>query len=93
MQINTCGSCHYFYQHYVISGMDFTRTNCGHCGYPRLKHRKPSATACELFQPRTVSNETAERNASLQFLAKEFVKILCSCPADSGETETDIPTE
>lgn len=46
----TCKDCQYFRQHYVLFLDDrFTAVPCGHCVYPRLKHRKPDTFACVNF--------------------------------------------
>ena len=42
-----CGMCVHFRQHYVpLYGDLYTPISCGHCVYPRLKHRKKDAPAC-----------------------------------------------
>ena len=37
----TCENCAYFIQHYIRRGYRYDKVFCGHCKYPRLKHRKP----------------------------------------------------
>ena len=42
-----CANCKHFYPHYGPRGAYVI--NCGHCCYPRLKHRKLNNT-CEYFE-------------------------------------------
>lgn len=57
----TCKDCQHFRQHYVF----FLETRydpvpCGHCVYPRLKHRRPDTFACIYFKrPNQTEKETA----------------------------------
>ncbi len=47
MDDSKCGNCYYFRQHYVLfCGTRFDPIPCGHCVYPRLKHRNPNTYAC-----------------------------------------------
>ena len=40
-----CANCAHFYPHYGQHVYGHMQTiNCGHCPYPRMKHRKPSDT-------------------------------------------------
>jgi len=91
MQKQTCSSCHFFYQHYVLKGFSCTPTNCGHCGYPRLKHRKPSSTACELFQQKIIPGEDDEKDAFFRYLAEEFIEHLRSQLAEQKESDVNTP--
>ena len=54
----TCKDCQHFRQHYRPSGNTYTPIGCGHCVYPRLKHRHPDTEACFRFVP-AVSPESA----------------------------------
>ena len=45
-----CENCKYFRQHYVhFYENHYTPIPCGHCTYPRLKHRTPNTEACFRF--------------------------------------------
>ena len=45
-----CRDCKHFRQHYVhFCETRYDPINCGHCVYPRLKHRQPKTTACIHF--------------------------------------------
>jgi len=54
MKNNTCRDCLHFRQHFIPWGDYFVPACCGHCVYPRLKHRTPDHPAC----PHFVKNET-----------------------------------
>lgn len=45
-----CKDCKHFRQHYIRSGERFDWAGCGHCVYPRLKHRRPNVLACVYFE-------------------------------------------
>ena len=69
MEGNTCGSCGYFHQHYVMDSQTCTAICCGHCSYPRLKHRKPDTPACKYFVP-----GERELPVGRQFLTLELLR-------------------
>ncbi len=49
----TCQSCLHFRQHYILFDANwYSPAGCGHCVYPRLKHRPPQHPACVHFSPR-----------------------------------------
>ena len=52
MEKNTCEFCRFFYQHYIRLEEKYAQTNCGHCVYPRIKHRKMMTPACAYFEKR-----------------------------------------
>ena len=44
-QLNICGGCKHFYQHYVRRGpSDYIAIQYGHCAYPMLKDRRVNET-------------------------------------------------
>lgn len=50
-----CGNCKHYEVHYIKAGQRkgwsmVTPTNCGHCMYPRHKHRRPGEPGCEHFE-------------------------------------------
>ena len=49
MENPTCKTCAYFHQHYGISGGRIFRIHCGHCTYPKLRHKRPSTNACQYY--------------------------------------------
>ena len=53
MHIYTCADCIHYRRHYIrFDEFRFTEVPCGHCVFPRLKHRKPHTPACNNFKPR-----------------------------------------
>ena len=53
----TCKDCMYFRAHYVRRGRNwYLRTSCGHCVYPRLKHRQEDTPACTHFKQQIEEN-------------------------------------
>ena len=56
----TCKYCQHFRQHYVFWYTDrYQEVPCGHCVYPRLKHRRTDCPACVHFQKKPKHTETA----------------------------------
>ena len=54
MNTPTCATCIHFRRHYIhFDEFRFTEVPCGHCVYPRLKHRKPDTPACVHYKPKT----------------------------------------
>ncbi|MCI8601078.1 MAG: hypothetical protein HFE45_05730 [Oscillospiraceae bacterium] len=46
-----CANCRYYHLHYVPGEITpYAPCNCGHCTYPRFKHRYPGQPGCEHFQ-------------------------------------------
>ncbi len=45
-----CENCKHYIQHYVRHGRGYIIVYCGHCRYPRLKHRKPDTPACAHYK-------------------------------------------
>ena len=53
MEEPTCKDCKHFRQHYVyFLDTEFRSVPCGHCVFPRLKHRKTDTPACCHFLPK-----------------------------------------
>ena len=50
MEEKTCSKCIHVRQHYGRRGDTFREIGCGHCVYPRLKHRKPDTFGCAYFE-------------------------------------------
>ena len=47
-----CAQCIHYVPHYIKFGENlFDLIRCGHCTYPRKKHRDAYAKACANFQP------------------------------------------
>ena len=55
-----CKDCKHFRQHYIhFCDNRFDAIPCGHCVYPRLKHRRPDTLACVYFSKN--EDNTAEK--------------------------------
>ena len=65
MENQTCQNCKHFYQHYGLNGTKIFRLQCGHCGLPRLRIKKPYQKACAEF----VQGENKEK----EFVSKEYL--------------------
>jgi hypothetical protein len=44
-----CANCKHYHMHYIKDFRGMTVCMCGHCVYPRIKHRKPYDT-CKKFE-------------------------------------------
>lgn len=52
MEESYCAQCIHYVPHYIKFGENlFDLIRCGHCTYPRRKHRDAYAKACVNFQP------------------------------------------
>ena len=52
MQEPYCAQCIHYVPHYIKFGENlFDLIRCGHCTFPRKKHRDAYAKACPHFQP------------------------------------------
>ena len=51
-ELYVCKKCIHYIQHYTkVQGSCF-RVYCGHCIYPKVKHRLPYTKACKYFEER-----------------------------------------
>lgn len=58
MQEPTCRDCAHFRQHYIHFYKErYEAVPCGHCVFPRLKHRKPDTLACVYFRAKETPPE------------------------------------
>ena len=69
----TCKTCLYFHQHYTLKGGKLLRIFCGHCIFPKVKHKDPHTQACDHYTP-----GDADENAfaSKKYLTKEMIRQL-----------------
>mgnify|MGYP003301381446 CR=1 FL=1 len=52
MEESYCAQCIHYVPHYIKFGENlFDLIRCGHCTYPRRKHRDAYAKVCANFQP------------------------------------------
>ena len=82
-----CKNCIYYHQHYILSEERCDWVNCGHCAYPRLKHRKPNDKACTNYQQRTSPQDLPDRQKVMHFLTKEMLRFILDLelPPEIGE--------
>lgn len=73
-----CGNCAHYRQHYILSKACCEGVNCGHCVYPRLKHRKPNDKVCTNYQYRNNPPGLPNRQQVIQFLTKEMLQYILS---------------
>ena len=69
----TCQSCIYFYQHFTLDESRCTAVKCGHCRYPRLKHRKPDTKACIHYIAREKDPEYPDRDRVINYLTTDLL--------------------
>ena len=74
MNDQTCKSCVHFRQHYVLDEQRGMAVGCGHCVYPRIKHRKPDGTACVHFEMRMEPLDLPDREQVVSFLTTEVLQ-------------------
>ena len=78
MESQICKNCEFFLQHYILDEQRCTPINCGHCRYPRLKHREPGHRACSNFKLRNLPAAVPDRDRVLRFLTTEFLQYVLS---------------
>ena len=62
----TCKDCQHFRQHYIhFLQQRYDAVPCGHCVYPRLKHRHPDTPACVHFQQKNRPRHSLRRSLHL----------------------------
>lgn len=73
MSNESCKACKHFHQHYSLKDGILTQVYCGHCTFPRVKHKRPYSKTCAHFTP-GVPDE--EMYASRKYLTREMIKHL-----------------
>ena len=73
MSNETCESCKHFHQHYSLKNGILMRVHCGHCIFPRVKHKRPCSKICEHFIPGVPDEEIY---ATQKYLTKEMIRKL-----------------
>ena len=81
----TCKTCEHFYQHYSVDDQSYTVTNCGHCVFPRLKHRKPDQKCCEHYTPCQAPPSLPDRKGVVNFLTTDLLQYILSLPLPPEE--------
>ena len=70
-----CKNCQYFYPHYVLGEQKIGWVNCGHCVFPKLRHKRPDTPAC----PHFVQGEAdTARFADKRYLSKALLNYVLS---------------
>lgn len=73
-----CKDCTHYRQHHVLDEQSCTAVDCGHCIYPRQKHRKPDARACSYYELRMNPAAMPDRERVVQFLTEEMLQYILS---------------
>ena len=76
MEHPVCKNCVHFRQHYILDRQSCSAVPCGHCSYPRLKHRHPEADACPFFQ--AGAHPLPDRTKVVHYLTTELLDYIMS---------------
>ena len=71
-----CQNCVHFRQHYHLTETHGFLLDCGHCVYPRLKHRRAAAKICDHFEERSGSLPQPNRERTIRFLTTEILEMI-----------------
>ena len=78
MNNSTCKNCAHYRQHYIIDEQSCTTVDCGHCIYPRIKHRQPRHPACGHYVCRTIPPALPSRERVVHYLTTELPQYILS---------------
>ena len=73
MNNETCKTCAHFRQHYILTEGRIMRVFCGHCIFPKVKHKRPFSKACEHY---IYGPPDEDSFADKKYLTKELLKCL-----------------
>lgn len=90
MNTLTCKTCSYFRHHYHIDEECYMQIDCGHCIYPRLKHRKPNTKACSYYQHRATPPLLPNRNQVVYFLTTQILEHILTLPLPPEEASKEL---
>ena len=76
MIVSTCRTCTHYRQHYVLDELGCIAIDCGHCTYPRLKHREPENKGCQHYVLRLVPLTLPDRESVVRFLTGELLQYI-----------------
>lgn len=82
---SVCKTCVHYRQHYILDEQRCTPIACGHCVFPRLKHREPSTPACHRYQLSSVPPSLPDRDRVISFLATELLQYILNLDLPPGE--------
>ena len=85
METQICKNCVHFRQHYSVSDDHYSELHCGHCSYPRMKHRKPDANVCDYFEQREGSAARPDRRSVVHFLNTRMLEYIMELPLPPEE--------
>ena len=71
-----CKVCVYFRQHYILNEQRGTTVNCGHCIYPRIKHRSPESPACGHFEKREDPLSLPDQERVIDYLTTDVLRYI-----------------
>ena len=80
MDKHICRECQHYRQHYLLDYDAAMPVNCGHCIFPRLKKRKPQASACQYFLSCANTVDLPDRDGTIQFLSTECLQRILKLP-------------
>ena len=73
-----CKNCIHYRQHYIMDEQSCTAVDCGHCVYPRTKHRQPKHPACDHYVHRPVPPALPSREQVVHYLTTELLQYILS---------------
>ena len=90
MENPTCQTCARFHQHYGISEGKIFRLHCGHCVYPKMRNKRPTATACQhyVFAPPEEDNFV-----SRHYLTKKLLQHILNMELMPPIEDAPLPKE
>lgn len=78
MNLTYCKTCVHYRRHYTLDNQSCTAVDCGHCTYPRTKHRLPEHPACSYFELRTAPPALPDRDRVIHYLTTELLQYILS---------------
>ena len=78
MNTPKCQTCVHYRRHYLLDSQGCTATNCGHCVFPRTKHREPGHPACSKYILQTVPPALTDWGSVVHFLITELLQYILS---------------
>lgn len=82
-----CKNCTHFCRHYTLSKDHCTAIDCGHCSYPRLKHRKANAAACIHYVCREKPPTIPKRKEVINYLTTDVLEYIMKLKLPPEVTE------
>ena len=89
MEELNCKQCKYFHQHYTVNSHYYSAVNCGHCVFPRIKHRSPLHTVCTHFLPIKNRSDLPDRIEVIRFLTTDILQEILKPPLPPMRAEDE----